>query len=402
MNFGSFFRNLSTEQSENSAPTGGNKDGDGFSGSSLFSAPSKLLGSVTAKTGSLVSDLSHKVDLGSRIDSFKRKTAIDKVLGSAFSNSPAPTSQEPLKPQEPLQQQFHAAKLEQWVSFDAQPAQHAEMHLETELSKCSLADKPIIEESRPVEQPHKFVEPDESPFNNDHEHGVSFDDYSFGSSSDKKVNTQLKRQSTTPANRPPRPPPPRSSSQSIDEGITSLDNICTPPRPLSPPTQQEQSVDLPVSQKSSTGEIGYLTRLQCQEIVSAVDTMINDAIQDEPDYPTSQSSFDQQTSPFESGYDYAEISETQEPQQSGQQEQEPESPVRKYFYSDESGASSASDAYAPKGDQESTEEPPPTTSGEFAENIVDIDPETQELEQFMTEYMQGLANGEYVYKDSAY
>ncbi|KAM7536715.1 hypothetical protein Aperf_G00000082235 [Anoplocephala perfoliata] len=75
MNFGNFFRNISVDkQSEN---VGG-----------LFGTPSRLFESINAKTESIVSDFSHKVDLGGKIDTLKKYSSIDKigqsVLGSTF------------------------------------------------------------------------------------------------------------------------------------------------------------------------------------------------------------------------------------------------------------------------------------------------------------------------------
>nr|CDS26871.1 hypothetical protein HmN_000704600 [Hymenolepis microstoma] len=84
MNFGSFFRNVSVDkQNENSG---------GGGGGGLFGAPSKLFESINAKTESIVSDFTHKVDIGGKIDTLKRYSNIDKigqtVLGTTFQSKP--------------------------------------------------------------------------------------------------------------------------------------------------------------------------------------------------------------------------------------------------------------------------------------------------------------------------
>uniref|UniRef100_A0A5K3EMZ8 SBF2 domain-containing protein n=1 Tax=Mesocestoides corti TaxID=53468 RepID=A0A5K3EMZ8_MESCO len=118
---------------------------------------------------------------------------------------------------------------------------------------------------------------------------------SFDATNARKSTAPIMRQSTTPGARPPRPPPPRSrsglSSGSIEESPSATPKeAATSPTPTSPCGSFQKTLSFGeeteegVTKKSSTSEIGYLTRLQCQEIVSAVDNMIADAIEEAPQY----------------------------------------------------------------------------------------------------------------------
>ncbi|VDK23044.1 unnamed protein product, partial [Taenia asiatica] len=116
MNFGNFFRNISTDKSSSSRGSatgggsagggggggggggsgvagGGGGGGGGGSGGSIFATPSRLFESINAKTGSIVSDLSHKVDLANKLDTIKKYSSIDKigqsVLGTSFQSKPS-------------------------------------------------------------------------------------------------------------------------------------------------------------------------------------------------------------------------------------------------------------------------------------------------------------------------
>ncbi|KAL5106423.1 hypothetical protein TcWFU_009223 [Taenia crassiceps] len=109
MNFGNFFRNISTDKTSGSrgSATGGGSagagvgstigvaDGGGGSGGggSIFAAPSRLFESINARTGSIVSDFSHKVDLANKLDTIKKYSSIDKigqsVLGTSFQSRPS-------------------------------------------------------------------------------------------------------------------------------------------------------------------------------------------------------------------------------------------------------------------------------------------------------------------------
>ncbi|CUT99495.1 conserved hypothetical protein [Echinococcus multilocularis] len=108
MNFGNFFRNISTDKSSgnrggttSSGSAGGGGGGGGRGGGeggvggggSIFAAPSRLFESINAKTESIVSDFSHKVDLANKLDTIKKYSSIDKigqsVLGTTFQSRPS-------------------------------------------------------------------------------------------------------------------------------------------------------------------------------------------------------------------------------------------------------------------------------------------------------------------------
>ncbi|KAM3177877.1 hypothetical protein ACTXT7_003661 [Hymenolepis weldensis] len=142
----------------------------------------------------------------------------------------------------------------------------------------------------------------ENPFNK----GMSFDTFS-----DKKESS-FKRQNTTPGSKPPRPPPPRSRSGS--QSFQSSKSVSLEEDPVKPsasiaarekPSEFEEETKKPevfvkkksFESQSSNEEIGYLTRLQCQEIVSAVDDMIAGAINETSDFiPPKHDSFKKKSS----------------------------------------------------------------------------------------------------------
>ncbi|VDK71087.1 unnamed protein product [Dibothriocephalus latus] len=331
MNFGSFLRNLSSDR-EN-APEEGKKPSDGFTGGSLFGASSRFLESVTAKTGNLVSDFSQKVDLANKIDTIKRHTSIDKigqsVLGSAFSH-PTPKSQEstPVRPAEDTWSMppksdvtthdlLHESAL--WkASFEENqtvpitaPEQPITARVLTHEESTERHQNPFnVESKRAVEQsniltfssttttaatttPSAEITTSKNSDISQSAFSTSFDrpvrqqsgsiDYTGASS---RVTAPVKRQSTTPAYGgkppPPRPPPPRSGSQSVDDPTQkpAVNSAIVKEQPLPVAAAAAVTQETPITEIQrpertySPGDLDYLTRLQCQEIVSAVDTMI--------------------------------------------------------------------------------------------------------------------------------
>ncbi|BHF74323.1 hypothetical protein SprV_0501740800 [Sparganum proliferum] len=473
MNFGSFLRNLSSDRE--TASEEGRKSSDGFTGGSLFGAPSRFLGSVTAKTGNLVSDFSQKVDLANKLDTIKRHTSIDKigqsVLGSAFTYS-TPKAQE----SSPTQ---HAD--ETWVMPPKSAASPEGTLHESVVQNVSLNENPTVPISE-VEQPRKTqmmtheesTERHQNPFNVESKRVVEQSSIStfsgtpsaignpplttpdvsestFSASSNRmavqpsgsvdysststRSSAPVKRQSTTPGfggKPPPRPPPPRSGSQSIDDPFQkqALDTAvkehtsqAVPPE--TPPSATRQS------EAFSPTDLDYLTRLQCQEIVSAVDTMIADdmeyglqaanrtAISEQPrptngyhfnsrDYSENMSSFEnpEQKSHFEpqqQQHEHDDMVEAQEVNVSSSPFQE----VSDASSASEYGVGGSEAVYGTEDVNEyrrsehwpesfATAEVHPEQPAYFAELIRESTPEDtskKELETFIGDYVEGLVNG---------
>ncbi|VDL98482.1 unnamed protein product [Schistocephalus solidus] len=474
MNFGSFLRNLSSDRE--TAPEEGKKPSDGFTSASLFGAPSRFLGSMTAKTGNLVSDFSQKVDLANKIDTIKRHASIDKigqsVLGSAFSYS-TPKSQEST-PAQPAD--------ETWVMPPKSSASPQNVLHEPAVQRTSLDENqtlPIIESEEPRKAQmlthEESTERHQNPFNFESKRIVEPSNISafsssttsttgntplenpdvsqsaFSTSFDRLVVQQsgsvdyggastrsaapVKRQITTPGysgKPPPRPPPPRSGHQSIDDPFQ---------KPVVNSAVKEQSSPVAITHEKpiaetqspektfSAGDIDYLTRMQCQEIVSAVDTMIADDM--EYGLQSTNPTDEQPRSTNGCQYNSYEFSETmpnfessqlksrsenrrqQEEVEVGIEHQEVDKSSSPFF--EASDASSASEyglggseaVYGTEDVNEyrrsahwpevyETAEVHPETPTYFAELVKEAVPEDaskKELETFVEEYVEGLVNG---------
>lgn len=177
----------------------------------------------------------------------------------------------------------------------AWPSQKANSYSVESGSLSRNDSQPLASESIKEENRH------ENPFNK----GISFD--TFGG----KKESSFKRQNTTPGSKPPRPPPPRSrsgsqsfqSSESVsleEDPVKSSASMV--PREKPSVFEETKEPEMLVKKKSfgsqsSNEEIGYLTRLQCQEIVSAVDDMIAGAINETSDFiPPKHDSFKKKSS----------------------------------------------------------------------------------------------------------
>ncbi|VDO08293.1 unnamed protein product [Rodentolepis nana] len=141
MNFGSFFRNVSVDkQSENSGGGGG-----------LFGAPSKLFESINAKTESIVSDLTQKVDIGGKIDTLKRYSNIDKigqsVLGTTFQSKPTDEARSDKSQTVPDQTKRDS------VSQPRSSQPFRSMQFGDEMSNVKTQVAPLSYENLPFEQP---------------------------------------------------------------------------------------------------------------------------------------------------------------------------------------------------------------------------------------------------------
>lgn len=272
----------------------------------------------------------HEKDLFSENDDYKRMPPIESSFGSRLEREEIPLAwQSPSKGSFSLDAEPFRKKSSEQAAQPRQPSLGSHAEYSEDQSTCqSLENSPTSREREILNRndsqsfasdSYSFSSQQSSNTESRHENslnkGMSLD--TLGTKKEKPSGiTAFKRQNTTPGPRPPRPPPPRSRSGS--QSFQSSTNVSLDEDPPKQPPSvikeepfffeaETKESEMMRNQKKSLGsqssseEIGYLTRLQCQEIVSAVDDMIAEAFDETRDFEPAKSearSFNRGGNPF--------------------------------------------------------------------------------------------------------